>query len=198
MTVKRYNLFQELRETKALTQTPERANPERTFSMNINDAFNLLNITSSATQEEIAKAYRKASLKYHPDRNPAGAQMMQAINAAYNFLKKQGVTVSPQEGFNANDYAEELNDILNQLFALDGLVIEICGNWIWISGETKKHAKALGKNGIGCFYASKKKMWYFRPADYKSSGRGSWSIDKIREEHGSQTPKRKFNNRLAA
>lgn len=166
--------------------------------MNINDAFNLLNLSGTATQAEIKKAYKSASIKFHPDRNPAGAQMMIAINAAYDYLKQQGDTVTPQEGFQSNDYAEELNDVLNQLFALDGLELEICGNWVWISGDTKTHKDALGKNGIGCYWAKKKKMWYYRPADYKSRGRGSWSMDEIRLEHGSQKPTRTHQHQIAA
>lgn len=127
--------------------------------MNTNDALNLLNLTGSATQTEIKKAFKAQSLKFHPDRNPVGAQMMIAINAAYEHLKKLGDTVTASEGFTENDYAEELNEVLNKLFALDGLEIEICGNWIWITGDTKPHAKALGRKegGIGCFYASKKR-----------------------------------------
>lgn len=167
--------------------------------MNINDALNLLNISETATQADIKKAYKSASIKFHPDRNPAGAKMMIAINAAYDFLKKQGETVAPQDGFNANDYGEELNNILNQLFSLDGLEIEICGNWVWIGGNTKPHSKALGKNGLGCFWAKKKKMWYYRPADYKSrGGRGSWDMDTIRGVHGSEKATRQPNKQIAA
>ena len=166
--------------------------------MNVNDALNLLNITQAATQAEIKKAYKAASIKFHPDRNPAGAQMMIAINAAYSFLKEQGETVKPEEGFNVNDYGDELNTVLNQLFSLDGLIIEICGNWVWISGDTKKHKDALGKNGIGCYWAKKKAMWYYRPANYKSKGRGSWDIDQIRSVHGSQTPTKGSQKHLAA
>ncbi|CAM2943682.1 J domain-containing protein [Vibrio ordalii] len=167
--------------------------------MNINDALNLLNITATATQAEIKKAYKAASIQFHPDRNPAGAQMMIAINAAYAFLKQQGDTVSPQEGFTANNYGEELNTILNQLFALDGLEIEVCGNWVWIGGNTKAHKETLGKNGLGCLWANKKKMWYYRPSDYKSrGGRGGWDMDTIRGVHGSEKPTRTAQRQLAA
>ena len=166
--------------------------------MNINDALNLLNITGTATQLEIKKAYKAASIKFHPDRNPAGAQMMIAINAAYSFLKQLGDSVAPQDGFNANDYGDELNRVLNSLLALSGLEIEICGNWIWIGGDTKPHAKALGKDGLKCFWAKKKKMWYYRPADYKSKGRGSWDMDTIRGTHGSEKPTRSPQKSLAA
>ena len=34
-----------------------------------------------------ASTYRAADLKYHPDKNPAGAEMMKLINAAFEVLK---------------------------------------------------------------------------------------------------------------
>jgi len=157
--------------------------------MNINDALNLLSLASPVTQTEIKKAFKAASLKFHPDRNPAGAQMMIAINAAYETLKDLGESVEAKSDFSQTNYAEELNEVLNSLLVLEGLIIEVCGNWIWISGDTKQHSKRLGKKegGLGCFYASKKKMWYFRPDEYKSSSRKSTSMDDIRATYGSNT-----------
>jgi len=155
--------------------------------MNTNDALNLLSLTSPSSQAEIKKAFKAASLKFHPDRNPAGAQMMITIYAAYEALKVLGENVETKGDFTQSNYAEELNEILNKLLALDGLIIEICSAWIWISGDTMKHKKALGKDGLKCFWSNPKKMWYYRPAEYKSSSRKSSSMDSIRETYGSTT-----------
>lgn len=168
--------------------------------MNINDALNLLNLSDSATQKEIKKAFKVQSLKYHPDRNPAGSQMMIAINAAYEFLKSLSDPVVASNGFNQNDYSEELSRVLNELLDLEGLILEICGNWIWITGDTKPHAKRLGRKegGIGCFYASKKRSWYYRPAEYKSSNRKGVDMDSIRATYGSTTPLKTKSKAIAA
>ena len=32
--------------------------------------YQLLNISESASQEEIKKSYRRLAMKYHPDKNP--------------------------------------------------------------------------------------------------------------------------------
>ena len=41
--------------------------------MKIQDAAKILNVSGHVTPKDIKAAYRKAAMKYHPDRNPAGA-----------------------------------------------------------------------------------------------------------------------------
>lgn len=64
----------------------------------INDPFQVLGVTSSATEEEIKAAYRKLAKKYHPDLHPGSATAeakMKEINEAYSEaikIKKSGGT----------------------------------------------------------------------------------------------------------
>lgn len=37
--------------------------------MNINEALNILNLSGSVTKADIAKAYKRLAVKYHPDKN---------------------------------------------------------------------------------------------------------------------------------
>ena len=136
----------------------------------------------------------KACSKYHPDKNAAGLEMMKAVNVAYAFLKTltDADETTETEGTGI-DFGEAMNNAINAVLDLNGVLIEICGNWIWLSGDTRTHKDAI--KAAGFYWASKKMMWYFRPADYKSSSRGGYSIDDIREKFGSDTVKPSANKK---
>ena len=153
--------------------------------MNIRDALSILGLSAAADQEAIKTAYRKACIKYHPDRNPAGLEMMKAVNVAYRFLVDvvyNGTDRPIDEAVNIN-FGDELNAVINAVIGLVGINIEVCGAWVWLSGNTRQHKDTI--KAAGYWWACKKSAWYFRPPDYKSRNKGDWDMEKIRDAYGS-------------
>lgn len=156
--------------------------------MNIQEALNVFGLNGDdLTEKHIKATYKKLALKYHPDRNPLGAELMKAINAAFEMLINNIDNLSKYQASEAEaryNYGEELEAVLNTLNQLSGIIFEVIGNWVWISGETKTHKEALKE--LRCKWASKKKQWYYRPEEHRSRRNSKeHSIDEIRAKYGS-------------
>lgn len=164
------------------------------MKINHREALKILNLNSNVTFAEIKDAYRKASAKYHPDRNPAGLEMMKLINAAYQALSDYEANSILEDEETIEDLSEELNAALNAVVGL-GLTIEICGSWVWVSGDTRPHREIL--KSAGYKWAPKKLMWSFCGGK-RTSSRGKYSMDEIREKHGSTKLKPREFQRLSA
>ena len=153
------------------------------------DAAKLLNLSGHITPEDVKRAYVAACKKYHPDVNPGGLEMMKFINAANDVLKDLTGTIDADKNeaqATTQDYPEALNEALSALCGLAGLSFEICGAWLWISGNTREHKEAIKE--AGCKWASKKKLWFFRPDGYRSRNRKEKSMNDIRDKWGSSRP----------
>jgi len=161
--------------------------------MNIYDAAKILGLSGNLKPQDTKAAYRVACKKYHPDVNPAaGEEMMKIINQAFDVLKDYTGEIKQDQ----SDYGDLLNDALNRVLGLSGLMIEICGSWVWVTGETRQHKDLLKTAGFK--WASKKQAWYFRPEEFCSRSKGTKSLEEIRAKYGTQSPYSNRNNNLIA
>ena len=136
---------------------------------------------SVTSLDELKAEYRSLCKINHPDKG-GETSVMQEINAEYSYLLKNGRF---DFGNSSLQIEESIREIIEQTEILEGLVVELCGRWIWFGGDTYKWKGTL--KSIGCFWASKKKAWYWRPADEAISGKHkTLSIEEIRERHGSK------------
>jgi hypothetical protein len=132
--------------------------------------------------DEVKQHYKKLAMKHHPDKGGDKATM-QEINAQYEAIRKNpSFKFWKQKEETRKDYVE-FPDIINKIIGLQGIVIELCGNWIWVSGITYKYKSYL--KSAGFMFANEKKLWYWRPHDYKSANRKPRPMDYIRTKYGS-------------
>jgi len=139
------------------------------------------------TIEELKAGYRTWTKKLHPDLG-GDTESMKILNNEYdelfNVLKNKH-NATHDEKHQCTETPEEFRDIIEKLFHIEGIDIELCGSWLWISGETYAHKAEL--KAAGCMWASQKKMWYWRhPEDGMGHNRKSQSMDYIRSKYGSQ------------
>lgn len=141
------------------------------------------------TLHEVKQKYRDLVKVHHPDKGGDKATM-QAINNEYEQAVKKvlaGGTFTAEEQEEEIINAEEYKQAINAIHNLPGLQIEICGAWIWVSGDTYTHRATLKANKFQ--FAPVKKMWYFRSPEYKTHNKGSTSMEDIRKKYGSQSVK---------
>lgn len=118
---------------------------------------------------------------------------MQQINAEYDEVVKRlfrvasdGCTqATEQEARDAQDVAEAFRAAVLAIIHLEGLEVELCGSWLWVSGDTYQHREAL--KAAGYRWASKKQMWYWRPEESACPHhRRGASMAQIRIKYGSE------------
>ena len=80
---------------------------------------------------------------------------------------------------------KHMEGIIEQIKSIEGIKAEICGKWLWVSGNTRPHANTL--KSVGLKFARKKSKWYWRPEGYKRTRRGkTMSMEYIRGKYGSK------------
>lgn len=145
--------------------------------------------------EEAKTRYRELAMQHHPDKG-GSLTTMQAINAEYARFQAEHAKSEANERQrkahaegrkSAADFhnIDEVTEVLRQKIeaALNlNLDVELCGLWIWVTGDTKPHKEDLKANAFK--WAPEKKAWYY--AGVPSFNRQKWSLDEIRETYGSQ------------
>ena len=143
------------------------------------------------TAEELKKAYRAWAKKLHPDLG-GNAEEFKVMQAEYErmwerlknvhktaegktYTAKTETTEAPQEFIN----------IINVLIRLEGVNVEICGSWIWASGNTMTHKDTL--KALGFKWAYKKRAWYYHTEPYRKRSHRELTLDEIRDMFGSQS-----------
>lgn len=142
------------------------------------------------TLDELKKEYRRLAMIHHPDHGGDTATM-QAINGEYSeaFARlKDQHNAAADEAHQTTETPEEFITIISQLLRFPGLIVELCGSWLWITGETYAIKDQL--KAAGCRWSSSKKAWYWHhPEEGHRWHKGTATMSDIRTKYGSQTYK---------
>ena len=119
----------------------------------------------SAMQQEYEAVYRKLKRNEEEGKQSNRNTDTDQRSTIWEDLRRKyhkGPTTGPKTGPTKRKKAHKPDDdgyfnIIEVLIHLDGIIIEQCGSWLWLSGNTKEHTKVL--KAAGCRLARKKKMW---------------------------------------
>lgn len=136
------------------------------------------------TESEIKARYRDLCKAHHPDLG-GSEEMMKQVNLAYEERLRREFRKSMD-----NDQAEATVDLerevaakVAEIVALQGIIIELVGRWVWVTGETFSVKDTL--KAAGFFWASKKRAWYWHKPEDTCSSRARKSLEEIKAKYGS-------------
>ena len=137
------------------------------------------------TLNDLKAEYRRLAMANHPDLGGSTA-VMQEINAAYDRLfavLKDAHNAAADEEHQTNEMPHEYRDIITALLRMDGLKIELCGCWLWITGNTRAHKDEL--KALGCHWSQQKAAWSWHHRDPGARWyRGKRTMQEIRRKYG--------------
>lgn len=154
------------------------------------------------TLEDLKKQYKRLAVQHHPDLG-GNTRDMQEINDEYERLFSQlKDTHKNAEGefYTARtattETAAEFVDIIEKLIHMDGIEIEVCGSWLWVTGNTRAHKDDL--KALAFKWSSNKQAWYFHRDGYRKRSKKKLTLDEIREYYGSEKIEKEGKGKIVA
>lgn len=149
------------------------------------------------TLDEAKKMYRKLAFQMHPDRGGNEVEFKEMLNQFHAF--RPATEKFKGESDQWVNFGPVYSSIIDQLLNIDGIIVEVVGSYIWLSGNTfeaKGKIKSIDTQGhMEAGWASRKKQWYFKPAGYRPRSRQEHTMDELRGMFGSTTVTRDSRKR---
>lgn len=138
------------------------------------------------TIEDVKETFKKLAKELHPDNGGDAEEfksMMNEYTEAFNRLKNihvnsEGETYEKE----TTETPEQFANIINSIIHFEGVVIEIIGSWVWVSGNTYDYREQL--KALKFFYSKSKKAWYYTGEEKKSYRKGHYSMKGLRNRYG--------------
>ena len=147
--------------------------------------MNLEFFIDCTTKEQARKEFLKLCLMMHPDKGGEHERFVRMQNE-YEYVSRI-LPNEDEEKTTTHESEIKLSEMIEKLCRLRGIEIELCGSWLWVTGDTYSAKDRLKEFGFK--YSSKKKCWYWfenQNPDSKIKYRGRKTLPEIRAKYGSQ------------
>lgn len=147
---------------------------------------------------EVKALYKKLAKQYHPDLG-GDVSTMQQINKEYAFASAKAfcdADLSEEERQKEMNFSEQYREVIEQIIHLDGIVVELVGYWIWVTGNTYPIRAELKAAGLR--FAGKKQAWYFCTEEFKARKWSKSTLEEIRNKYGTELIREDKRKRLAS
>ncbi|MCL2253079.1 MAG: molecular chaperone DnaJ [Lachnospiraceae bacterium] len=158
-------------------------------------------VPAPETLEELKKLYKTFAVNYHPDVTGGDAEIMKIVNTEYDYLfplLKDLHKTADGETYTAKtpntETPEQFKDIISKIIHLDGILIEIIGSFIWITGDTRQYKDLL--KALNFKWHKTKIAWYMPPEGYRKYNNKNFSLDQIRDIFGNQEVESKVPQKI--
>jgi hypothetical protein len=139
--------------------------------------------------ESLRAEYRKNCLKLHPDKGGT-AEIFADMQNEYERLIKLAAATEAGTACKENRKArytyeteKELMSAMEYFLNIYGITVELCGCWLWITGDTFPVHEKIKE--YGAKYSKNKGAWYWSADMGTGKHRGRYSWNKIRAKYGS-------------
>ena len=133
-------------------------------------------------EAEVKALYRVLAKANHPDLG-GSIEAMKAINLEYEIAIKIVWAEDKDNSWKTREDISQWVKMMADLIILENVNLEMCGSWIWATGDTKPHAAAFKAHGFT--WSAPKSAWYWKPYKAKARYAGRFNLDEIRAMHGS-------------
>lgn len=143
------------------------------------------------TLDEVKQLYRTLAKQLHPDAPGGDTAKFQALANDFEIASKMLANNQRAAGnMTDEEFEQSIADTaaykaaIDGVINIDGIVIELVGSWVWLTGNTYPVRDNIKASGF--IFAGKKKAWYFRTDDHKVKNTNKkMSLEDIKAKYGS-------------